>query len=136
MLTKGKRLDFDTSDESLVRDKPTYDDEWESSITVKFGVYETIEAPWRIRFKVSDYCMGWTMSNATITVVNEDSVKEKSLKDDPGMSVTKYVLSKPTIIDFSLLDYTQAVSMLVNDGCDNLVYTPHLLTDKIGAHLV
>lgn len=107
LLKKGKRLDFDTSDESLVRGKPFYDDQWESSITVQFSIYDlTVKAPWQIKFKVSDYCMGWTMSNATITVVNEESVKDKSLKDDPGMSITKYVLSEPTIIEFNLLDYT------------------------------
>ena len=49
--------------------------------------------------------MGWTMSDATISVLNPESVKDKSLKN-PLISITKYVLSEPTLIDFCLLDYT------------------------------
>ena len=46
------------------------------------------------------------MSDASISVVNQDTVSDFNL-DDPYMMIKKHVLSPTSVIDFHLLTYTQ-----------------------------
>ena len=82
------------------------------------------EYPQTLTFTVTDYCLGWTLSPASIILKNEGSVESFYEFDDAdGMFINKYVLSPLTTFEFSYLSYTQYDVSKVDTGCGSLVYT-------------
>ena len=121
--SRGIQLDFWSSQESLVVNEANFEHVWTDRVFAQVKNYPDFRfnSPWTVTFKISDYCLGWTMSPAKIKIVNADSVEQASLAD-PTMLIKKLAVSDTTIFEFSLLDYTQTDLSKVNEGCGNLVY--------------
>lgn len=128
-------IKIETDDESIVIDYKANDFErdWKGAkLLAKFNnhLYKDIvfESPYYLSHKVSDYCLGWTMSAPNITIVNEDSVKNHDMY---GLVIDRFILAHKTQFDFHKLTYTQLDKDKVDVGCGNLEYIPHFWTNKL-----
>lgn len=73
--SKGILLDFWSDQESLVVNEPNFEHVWTDRVFTQFKNYPDIRfnSPWAVTIKVSDYCLGWTMSPAKISILSADS---------------------------------------------------------------
>ena len=81
---------------------------WDTVLEVHLELYEdmiTYTYPFELKFMVSDYCLGWTMSPANITIEDGSGIIDSNY-DEPNIFIKKYVLSPITVFDFSFLNYT------------------------------
>ena len=114
-------------DEQIVLSEPNFEYYWTTDLDVYLENYPhliTYTYPHDIVFQVRDYCLGWTMSTANITLSEKDSIIWTN-EIEPSISITKYILSDTTQFEFSFLNYTQLMGQRVDEGCGKLIYTPH-----------
>lgn len=136
------KLSLYSSDELIVLNEANFEFYWSTVLEVRFeeDVYKdmvTYTYPFDLTFRVTDYCLGWTMSMANITILNPELNTVHYNEVEPKMSISKYILSPVTQFDFSLLTYTQMVELdRVDTGCGALVYTPLYFIEEPQAHLV
>ena len=114
-------------DEQIVLSETNFEYYWTTDLDVYLENYLdliTYTYPHDIVFQVRDYCLGWTMSTANITLSERDSIIWTN-EIEPSISITKYILSDTTQFEFSFLNYTQLMGQRVDEGCGKLIYTPH-----------
>lgn len=104
---------IETSNESQVIDYAAnnFERDWNNAqLLAKFenNTYNDIvfTSPFTLSHKISDYCLGWTLSQPNITIVNEESVFRSVQYPAPVMMIDRFVLASETLFDFSKLDYT------------------------------
>ena len=102
---------------------------WSTAINVEYV------CPDQLVYNVRDYCLGWTMSQANITLENEGSTMDFN-EVDPGtghackdwgpsgncMRITKYILTDDTYFWFTWLNYTKSDGVTKNIECGNIYY--------------
>ena len=132
---------IETSDETLVKQykNKNFELDWEPDagwLTAVFALHPSdIVFTWHdpIAVKISDYCLGWTLSGIGITINNPKTVYKyipKVTKHDPALRIEKYLLSEETLFEFQFPRYHQIVDKSrVDFGCGNLQYTPVFWTD-------